>query len=275
MTNHKTPTKEELAEQARVLVEEAEELSKETPEPEEDPEPEPTPDPEPQPEPEPKKEEPEKEEEVEEEEPKETPEEKTARLEKENKASSREAQKIYAKNRVMNQAIIEAEDIPTPTEEDLSKEIGEDKWDVMSDVERELFKETVISRKWRAKIKEAGDQATKIEKWNESVDAFIGDPNIITANPALDGKQEAFSEFASKPENNSVPFKILVSAFLFEESTKKGHKGQMFPTGSGGPNVKDKPKSDKLSIEEGRALRESDYAKWKEYLKSGKLSTDI
>lgn len=270
--NHVKPTKEELEAQVKLDIEEAEKLSKETPKPEEEPEVPVVPEVE-VPETPPVVEVEEEEVEEKKPEPKEIAEEKTTRLEKENKASSREAQKIYAKNRVMNQAVIDAELIPEPTEEELQTEYKD--WEVMSDIERTLAKETVITKKWRAKIKEAGDQATKIEKWNESVDAFIGDPIVITANPALEGKQEAFAEFASKQENNSVPFKILISAFLFEESTKKGHKGQMFPTGSGGPNEKPTPKSDKLTIEEGRALRETDYGAWKEKLKAGKLSTDI
>ena len=283
MAKHIKPTKEELNEGVLKSIEEAEKL-KDVPVVEEDtPEPEKTPIKVIQPDVEEEVETPEEdiqEPEVEEE-PETPPSEeikealKVEVKEKDKKlsASARENQKIYAKNRVINKAIIEAESIPEPTEEELIAEYKD--WDVMSDIERTLAKETVITKRWRGKIKEAGDQATKIEKWNESVEAFIEDPAIITANPVLEGKQEAFAEFASQPENNSVPFKILVSAFLFEESTKKGNKGQMFPTGSGGPNDKGKPKSDKLTIEEGRVLRETNYDEWKKALKEKRIESDF
>src|SRR3990167_4611531 len=91
-----------------------------------------------------------------------------AKLEAEKKksaASARENQKIYAKNRIINKALVDADEISEPTEEELVKEFPE--WDVMSDTERIFAKETVISRNWRKTIAQAKEQATKIEKWNE------------------------------------------------------------------------------------------------------------
>ena len=193
-------------------------------------------------------------------------------LKKKLSASARENQKILAKNRVLNQAILDTDEIPEPTEEELQVEFKD--WDVMSEVERALAKETVISRNWRARIKEAQDQAKKIQKWDESVDAFIGDPKVLIANPELEGKQEDFATFAKEETNNSVPFKILVGAFLHEQTNKPKNKGAMFPTGSGGPNDKPQPKSDKLTVEEGRKLRESNYTEWKRLLKAGKIEKE-
>ena len=188
--------------------------------------------------------------------------------------SAKENQKIYAKNRVLNKALIDADEIPEPTEEELIKEFSE--WDVMSDTEKTFARETVISRSWRARIKEAQDQAKKIEKWNDAVQEFVGNPQVLVENPELEGKTEEFGEFATEEANNNVPFKILVSAFLHDHSTnKKPNKGAMFPIGSGGPNEKPTPKSDKITLEEARKLRETDYNKWKEYLKAGKIESDL
>src|SRR3990167_10017765 len=64
--------------------------------------------------------------------------------------SSRENQKIYAKNRVINKALADAEDVPDPTEDELVKEFTD--WDMMSDTEKVFAKETVISRNWRKTI---------------------------------------------------------------------------------------------------------------------------
>jgi len=210
------------------------------------------------------------------EEPKEEekPQEDDDELKKKLSASARENQKIYAKNRVINKALIEAEETPEPTEKELAQEFPD--WDTLSDVEKAMAKETVVSRRWRQSISKAKEQATKIEKWTESVETFLDDPKTLVDIPELEGKTDAFKEFATKEENNSVPFKTLVGAFLYDQSKGKvTHKGKMFENGSGGPNEKPQPKSDRLTLEESRRLRESDYAKWKEYLSAGKIELNI
>ena len=174
-------------------------------------------------------------------------------------ASARENQKIYAKNRVINQALVQADDTPEPTEEELVKEFPD--WDVMSDTEKTFAKETVISRNWRKTISQAKEQATKIEKWNESVETFIDDPATLNDNPELEGKTEEFKTFATIEANNSVPFNILVSAFLHEQSKNGKTKGRMFERGSGGPNDKPQPKKNTITLEEARKLRETNYSK--------------
>ena len=189
-------------------------------------------------------------------------------------ASARENQKIYAKNRVINKALADAEDVPEPTEEELAKEFTD--WDVMSDTEKVFAKETVISRNWRKTIAQAKEQATKIEKWNESVEDFVDNPVTLTDNPELEGKTEEFKAFAQEEANNSVPFKLLVSAFLHDHTTNKpNNKGRMFERGSGGPNDKPQPKDGSITLEEGRKLRETDYNKWKEMLAAGKIKSDL
>lgn len=269
MPNHKKPTKEELEAQTQAAIEEAEKLEN-VPPVEEEPEVKP-PEETPEEEPEVTSEVPEKEEEEEQAEPSE--EEKEA-LKKKLSASARENQKIYAKNRVINKAILEADEMPEPTEEELTKEFSQ--WEDMTETEKTLAKETVISRNWRKKISEAKEQTTKIEKWNESVESFVDDPKTLIDNPDLEGKTEEFKTFAIEETNNSVPFNILVSAFLHQHSSgKKPNKGKMFEHGSGGPNDRPQPKTGKITLDEARKLRETNYDKWKEYLNAGKIESDL
>lgn len=190
-------------------------------------------------------------------------------------ASARENQKIYAKNRVINKALIDAEETPEPTEEELREEFKDD-WDVMSETERKFAKETIISRNWRTAISQAKEQATKIEKWNDSVEEFVDNPTTLIDNPELEGKTDEFKSFATEEANNSVPFKVLVGAFLHEQGKNaKPNKGAMFETGSGGPNDKPQPKSDKITLDEARKLKAVDYNKYKEYLMAGKIEIDL
>lgn len=189
--------------------------------------------------------------------------------------SSREAQKIHAKNRVINQGIQDAENLPEPTEDEMKAKLGDD-WDLLSSREQEMEKEMEMSKRWRAKIKEASDQATKIEKWNDSVDEFIENPQTFIDNPDLEGKQSAFADFAKDADNNSVPFKVLIPAFLHSQSTgRPSNNGKMFEKGSGGPNSKPIPKNDKISLDEADKIRRTDYAKWKELVKNNKIDISI
>src|SRR3990167_4086076 len=178
-------------------------------------------------------------------------------------ASSRENQRINAKNRVINKALADAEDVPEPTDDELQLEFRD--WDIMSDVEKTLARETVISRNWRKVISEAKEQANKIEKWNDSVEEFVDDPKTLIDNPALEGKVDEFKVFATEEANNNVPFKILVSAFLHDNSTNKpNNKGRMFERAKGGSNERPQLKNGMVSIEEARKIRETDYNRWKE-----------
>ncbi|MAG60127.1 hypothetical protein CMO96_05075 [Candidatus Woesebacteria bacterium] len=263
---HVKPTKEELEAQEKAALEEAEKL-KDNP-PEEDPpeatpsepapsEPEPSEPPPPEPDADPSEAVPSKE-----------------LYKKKFSDSSRENQKIYAKNRVISKALADAEDVPDPTEEELATEFSD--WDMMSETERTFAREAVISRRWRQTISEAKEQATKIEKWNESVETFVDDPKTLVDNPELEGKTDKFKEFATEETNNSVPFNILISAFLHEHSSSKSpNKGRMFEKGSGGPNDKPKPKDGKITLEEARKLRETDYNKYREFLTSGKIEQNV
>ena len=276
--NHVKPTQEELKAQELAAIEEAERLAEN---PEENEEEDEAPESEDSP---PLDEGASEEEDIEEEvveeeaEPSQEVKERLKReVEEKNKklsASARENQKIYAKNRVINKALTKADEIPEPTDEELEKEFPE--WEIMGDTEKILAKETVISRNWRKVISQAKEQATKIEKWNESVEEFIDDPKTLIDNPDLEGKQEEFKAFATDEANNSVPFKILTSAFLHENSKdNKPHKGSMFVRAGGGPNDKPKLKDGKISLEEARKLRETNYPKWKELLVAGKIQSDF
>ena len=188
--------------------------------------------------------------------------------------SSREAQKKVAANRVINKALADAEELPEPTEEDLQKEFHD--WDLMTDIEKTLAKETVVSRNWRQTIKSAKDQASKIEKWNSEVTEFIDDPKTFIDYPELEGKQDEFVDFANKDTHNSVPFETLVSSFLYNKSKDvRQNKGKMFERGSGGPNDKPIVKSDKLTLEEGRKLRERDWPKYLEMVKARKIDISL
>jgi len=189
--------------------------------------------------------------------------------------SSREAQKIVAKNRKMNQAIDEANEVSEPTEEELQAEYED--WDLLDDSTKKIAKESMVSTRRFAIISQGRTESQKIDKWSEEVFKFADDPQTLIDNPELEGKTEEFMVFANEESNNSIPFKVLVGSFLHEQSktAKPKSKGAMFPDGSGGPNDKGKPKGDKITVAESEVLRQTNYNKYKELLQAGKISTEI
>jgi len=188
--------------------------------------------------------------------------------------SSREAQKIHAKNRKLNEGISKASEINTVDDEELKVEYPD--WDVMSETEQKLARKNLINDKRFAVVTQATEEAKKIEKWGDDVDKFVGDPKTLADYPEIDGKEEEFKTFANETLNHAVPFKVLVSAFLHDMSTKRiKNKGKMFEVGSGGPNEKLKTKGDKISLDEAAKLMKTDYKKYKELLLSGKIDSTI
>jgi hypothetical protein len=256
--DHKKPTKEELQEQIDKSLEDVDKL-KDTPEPDPEPEPKPSePAPEPEPEPEPK---PEPQPDVD--------------YKKKFVESTREAQVLHAKNKKINEVIETALTLPDPTDEELKKEFTD--WDVMTDTEKKLATDNLKSTRRFAMLEEVTRESKDIETWNTKVDSFVDDPKTLVDNPELEGKLDDFKLFATKPTRRGVDFGDLVLAFGGEEAkkTKPKNKGSMFETGTGGPNDRPKPKSDKISIEQARVLRETDYKKYTEYLKAGKIENDL
>ena len=210
--------------------------------------------------------------EIEPEEPPEEPEPPKPDYKKKFSESARNAQRIRDKNKKINEAIDKGKDIPEPTDEEMKLEFPD--WDVMEDFSKKLAKETVVNKKFRENLAKAREAGKKIEKWNEQVDKFTKDPETLTKNPDLEGRLEEFKTFATDESNASVPFDVLVPAFLHNSNVKSKNKGQMFPKGSPGPSDPGK-KDDRLTIEEGRALRKRDHKKWKRYLKAGKIKIDL
>jgi hypothetical protein len=187
--------------------------------------------------------------------------------------STREAQVLHAKNRKINEAMEKARELGQPTDEEMAKEYAE--WDVMDEVSRKLAKKEYLNDRRFAMLDEVTKESKDIDAWNEKVDKFITDPRVLSDHPELEGKEEDFKAFSTKPTRRGVDFEDLVAAFLFDATKKQiKHKGAMLETSGGGE--KSKPKeAGKISIDEARTLRQTDYTKYKEYLRAGKIENDF
>lgn len=189
-------------------------------------------------------------------------------------ASSREAQVIGFKNKEVNKAIEEAGALPEPTEDEMKALHGN--WDELDSTMKGLLKDNLLSKRKFELIHTATSKFKEVDQWNEKVDTYVQDPATLANHPELEGKQEEFKAFASKPTRRGVDFDDLVLAFQGEQAKTKlpPKKGQMFEQGSGGPATPPAPKDDKLSPAEGEALRKSDYKKFVQLLKAGKIRNE-
>lgn len=185
--------------------------------------------------------------------------------------SSRENQKIYAKNRKINEAVAKASGITEVNQEELESEFPD--WDVMSETEQKLAKDNYINKQRFNLVAQATEEAKKIEKWSDDVTEYVEDPKVLANNPKLEGREKAFAEFANKDENHGIPFNILTSAFLFDVASKAPvkNKGKMFEQGTGGPNDKPKVNAGMITQEQASVLMKNDYKRYKKYLLAGKI----
>lgn len=187
--------------------------------------------------------------------------------------SSREATIIASKEKKLAEAYDKAAEIPEPTEEELAQEYPD--WDMLSDFEKKVARRTTLNDKRFAMIEGVRKEFKDIEAWGTKVDTFVSDPITLTKNPSLEGKTDEFKLFAAKQSRMGVDFDILIPAFLHEQSLKRvKHKGKMFETGTGGSNERQNAKGDKLTLEQGEILRKTDYRKWTQYIKAGKISNE-
>lgn len=272
MADHIKPTKKELAENALRLAQEAEQLPDETPEEETTQEPEvaaesipskadetaPSTAPIP---------------ELEEEE---EPVKPVVDYKQKYRDSTREAQVLYSKDKKMNEAIDEASRLDNLPEEEMNSLYPD--WDILSDFEKKVARDNEINKRRFDILHKASSAGKDIAAWNEEVDKFIEDPKILANNPDLEGRQDDFRIFATKPTRKNAPLEDLVNSFLFEvdkeEASKPKSKGEMFPTGTGGPSTPDSSKPKKLTVEEGKALRISNYETYKKKLRAGEIETE-
>ena len=186
-------------------------------------------------------------------------------------SSQREAKVLHSKLKGFEKA----SEVPDPTDQDMVKEYPD--WEDMSDFEKKIAKNDWKNERRNQAIDQVIVESKNVDNWNKKVDDFIADPANLVKNPRLEGKLEDFQIFAEKPSRRNVDFEDLVSAFLFnlDENKPAKKKGKMFETGTGGSSKKAKSTSDKISVEQASALKQTDYAKYKRYLMAGKISTEI
>lgn len=154
-----------------------------------------------------------------------------------------------------------------PTDSDLQAAFPE--WDVMTDTERKLARQSFTATRIASSLQQKEHEREAQTRWNTDLEL------IIASKPALQGKEQAFKDFAKKPTHKGAPLETLVSAFLFESSSNPSPVPSSTPQpgllpGNGGPREAEKPKL--ISATELKTLRVTDEKAWREYITTHDVS---
>lgn len=189
--------------------------------------------------------------------------------------SSKESQILHHKNKKTQESLSNAMGTPEPSDKELEAEYTD--WEVMSDFEKKMAKQNSWNTKKLSKLDEISKDNKSVEEWIGKVDNYTDDPQTTIDYPELDGKEAEFKLFASKPTRRGVEFSVLVSAFLHDASKAMPpkQKGKMFDQGSGGTPPKVQNKSNKLTVTQGRSLMKTNYKKYSELLRAGRIESGI
>ena len=189
------------------------------------------------------------------------------------KDSSREAHRLAEKDKTVRKAVDDAAALPEPTEDELRTAYP--KWEDMDENQQQLAKDNLLNKKRFDLIHAATNKTRALDEWEERVTSWATDPKIRNRMPDLEGKTDEFIAYASVKERVGNDLPTLVTAFLaYHEKNKGSKRGSMFPKAGGGGADPVKIDDGKLSVEEGRKLMKTDFPKFRQMLKDGKIRNE-
>jgi hypothetical protein len=179
--------------------------------------------------------------------------------------SSREAQLLVEAERQRQQA--QQELTKDPTDSDYRAAFPD--WDLLDDSQKADKRRLLNAERTASKAVQIAQQLQSKESWNTSLEL------AIASTPALQGKEDAFKKFASKPQYRNVPTELLVSSFLGNTAPADAPTSTPRPallTGNGGPRTSEKPQH--ISAADLSALRKSDEKAYIAYVKTHPIDVD-
>jgi len=142
-------------------------------------------------------------------------------------------------------------------------------WDLMSDTEKELARRTFAAERTAGKAAQTAQELQAERSLATSIEL------VTASNTALQGKEQAFREYASRPQYRGVPMDVLVNSFLNISGSAPAPKTTPKPgleTGQGGPRTVSKPTG--LTMDQLAALRKSDQKAYEKYIKTHDITID-
>jgi len=180
------------------------------------------------------------------------------------KESTRENQILQGKLKAREDA--EQELTKEPTDSELKAAFPD--WDSLSDFEKKIARDNLITKKLAASAVKTTQELQNERAWNTSIEL------ALSSVSALQGKEQAFRQFASQPKYKGTLMELLIDAFLQKnpEAPKTVTPRPGLEPGSGGP--KESPKPAGLTMEQLAALRSSDPRAYEQYIKTHDIEID-
>lgn len=162
----------------------------------------------------------------------------------------------------------------TPTDDEMRSLYPQ--WDQLDDYNRSVLTDMVETRKRAIRAEQRTDALERKREFEDSLVDFVDSPP--QEFKGLKGKESEFKRFAQRKANIGLPLDTLAKAFLFDiqDEIQPEHKPVVTPgleRGSGGP--RSAPKPAKVSLEEAATIRKTDYKRYMELVKAGKIDDDI
>jgi hypothetical protein len=182
--------------------------------------------------------------------------------------SARENQIAQERLRQKDARITQLTTIETPTEEELRRAYPF--WDELEEIAKDAYRRLYLTENRTRKLENTVLDLIEEKEWERDF------ARLVSSNPKLKGREEEFKRYAYKPSHKTVPLNTLVKAFFYEFPEPQAHSPKPKPgleRGSGGPKSLPKPK--KIPLEEAKKIRETDYRKYLELVKSGQIEEDI
>ncbi len=159
----------------------------------------------------------------------------------------------------------------TPTDEGMRKLYSD--WDTFNDVTKQAYIRIEAQNMRQSRIEAQQSQILARQELDDKLNDFLESPPDEFNK--LAGKESEFRRFAKRRNNIGLPLETLAKAFLFdaEEEAPPVPTREALPAGSGGPRGDLKPK--KMSPEEARALRETNFEAWRQAVKGGRIDNEL
>ncbi len=183
--------------------------------------------------------------------------------------SSREAQVLLGKNKELEERTAQLTKQHTPTEQELRDAYPT--WDSMLPHEQQLARENFGLKRTVSGMSSKVATIEARQAWERDL------KKATKTFPALKGREDEFEEFVMKPAHRSTPIDVLAKAFLSDTAVPTPPTPAAprpgVERGSGGP--KDAPKPKKISLEDAKKLRETNFEEYRRQTALGNIDDDI
>lgn len=190
-------------------------------------------------------------------------------------ASSREAQLLIEQIKQKDAQIEQLTKPHDPTDAELKAAYPE--WDSMMPSEQRLARENLALKRSVANTQQTTAELQAEIRWGKDLKSLVKKDEFKDHADRLKG--DDFEDYVFKPHHKGVALDVLARAFLFGSTPAAPAQPATTPpaptAARGTPHSNPPAAKKKLTIEEGAALRKTNFEEWRRQVAAGNIETDI